>query len=305
MVEKIILKESMKNLPDWFTQNVSKEILDVLNRKGFDLHNCEFTPISKSSNRAFEWNSGDAIVFYFKYEPPWDNTETEYYVALWIDGKLYGDFYVERHYGKKSRRDLLDEADKVAVIRKYVDSNVKDTSKEKYQDPRYFNNAGYGSQKDYYAGQTKYDDGTWSDPSYEGRDKSGYEIPTPEYWQQRAFVEFGLDKYNKQLDDYYNQIVSAKERLYSSIDNVFDVSRYSADYNGYAVRAFDTFESVCIAYNFLLEALDKAQGSIDWVEKFGGSRKDVDVKGNTNKLKSNIAKLDEELEKLNEYLDKM
>ena len=270
MVEKIVLKESMQNLPDWFIKNASKDVLASINSKGVDLHNCKFTEMSKLTNRAPEWNNGDIIIFYFDYDEPWDNGKHHTDVVAYSSSFSYnkGPY----RYNDWSRKQLLDNADKIAVI-SVDESNLK-PNKDSYEDPRDLYSGEYGGQKkdtDYWG-----DDAEWETPN--GRDKSGYEIPTPEYWQIKLFNYNFKDTYNKykvSLDDLYNRIESAKDRLFDSIQNKYDISNYN-DVNSSAIsNAFSCLGSACRYYTYVLEKLDKLK---EYRDKSMDSSNESDIK---------------------------
>lgn len=253
MVEKIVLKESMQNLPDWFTKNASKDVLAKINNQGIDLHNCKFTEISKKTNRAPEWNNGDVIVFLFEYDDSWSNGKHHEDVVAYIPGYDYT--FGPYKYDDWSRKQLLDKASKVAVISKADASNLK-PDKDSYEDPRDLYSGEYGGQKkdtDYWG-----DDAEWETPN--GRDKSGYEIPTPEYWQVRLFNYNFKDTYNKyrvSLEDLYNRIESAKNRLFDSIQNKYDISNYDVASSSAISNAFSNLGSACRYYQYVLKELDR------------------------------------------------
>lgn len=260
MVEKIILKESMKNLPSWFTKNVDRNITEYIDRCGIDLHNCKFTEISKKTNRAPEFTNGDIVVFGFegeKYDYDKEKNVPNDYIVLYDDGgRITRSSNAPYGTSEMTRKELLDRADHIAVISFSDESNKKDKNREVYDDPRKLSR-NYYSRHQEYAGQKKeYDE--W-ETEY-GRDKSGYEIPTPEYWQTRLFnynFKNTYNKYKMDLDDLYNKIESLKGQLFSTAENKFDISNFSRMGTYNIGKAFDTLREACNEYTDVLNSLDK------------------------------------------------
>lgn len=170
----------------------------------------------------------------------------------------------QRKFGSLAKSSLLDRAVDVVWIDLDDPNNFYET-KEKYRDPRYTYR--YDSKKGSYAGQYmrknyigdgKYEDAGWSEkgmtPANESRarDKSGYEVPSPEE-KIRKYYEMFPEKVTDKVDDVYNRIVDVRQELMDiDFNSAFD--RRSEDY---LRRAYSFLADVIYDYRRMLGELDE------------------------------------------------
>ena len=245
-------------IPDWLKKD--KSALKVLNNAGYDLYNLSLKP--KKTGKL-----EDNIVIYYIHDPD----SYRYPDFVWIPG-LYNDGHSMRNPRNGDWTDVKYIAKKNLDIRGVlyaVKADSRKPEKEKYVDPRYGINDGYGNHKQpKYMGQYKRN-GTWSskgarDVSWDdktARDKSGYKIPKPED-RVAGYYSKGLadDRLRSKIDNLYEELQDLKEDIFSlDVDSYFernDLPGYYSTGDRAYLEIFGQFAQAVRDYKSMLKQVD-------------------------------------------------
>ena len=285
---KVYIRASYdSSMPSWLKSDAGKEALSYLNQS-YAMSQATFS----------KEETPDSVPIYllddtYKEETRWGETyKTPAGQYVYVP-KVMGGY--GRHISVGDRFRALATAAKARLQEHIIDTvymtaPTRQSAREgrDYVDPRY--EIDWRGDKPKYMGQTpdfstaynketgkwettstQHKDADWSQPySRRGkRDKSGYEIPSPEDLYSKLYQRFPerlkgrLDEVKRTLDEYYDKVNSCKTKLFDSIDVRKGTIPYSGD------KAMQNLRWAISYYKDMVAGLEnctKEDGSIDPVK---------------------------------------